>query len=417
METATEKELKGEISGLADLIKQKHAEFAKELETAKKDGLEFDKIKNIAVKAEETLETLLGWQKKAQDQLDALDIKSQAKGTIREKSFNDLLIEGLMVHKDRLSQIKGDSTIGGLKLDVKAAATMLISTNYSGGTVGLTSWDNTFTPVVRRDPFLRQLFNVRPVSGMYIAWAEQANRDGAADTVAEGATKPLVDFDIVEASKKVEKIAARAKASKEMMDDIPYFVSELNQELVYDVNIKLDSQLYDGNGTTPNLKGIKTYATTLSVAGLPFATGVQTPNRADVLFVAAAVVKNNLFNPNYALVNPLDVAMMMLDKDTQGNGLTRAYVGTDGGLYVGNMRIVENTGVPVGEFVVGDFTKAILGIREEVNIQVGYENDDFSKNLVTVIAELRAVSYVKTNHLNAFVKGSFATVITAITKP
>ncbi len=52
-----------------------------------------------------------------------------------------------------------------------------------------------------------------------------------------------------------------------------------------------------------------------------------------------------------------------------------------------------------------------------MNIQVGYVNDDFTKNLVTILAEMRAVHYVKSNHYGAFVKGDFATAIAALVTP
>ena len=52
-----------------------------------------------------------------------------------------------------------------------------------------------------------------------------------------------------------------------------------------------------------------------------------------------------------------------------------------------------------------------------VAVQMGYENDDFTKNLVTILAEARAVHYVKTNHLAAFVYGDFSDAITALEKP
>ncbi len=48
-------------------------------------------------------------------------------------------------------------------------------------------------------------------------------------------------------------------------------------------------------------------------------------------------------------------------------------------------------------------------------MKVGYENDDFTKNLMTILVEARTVHYIKNNHLNAFVQGDFATAIAAIT--
>jgi hypothetical protein len=52
-----------------------------------------------------------------------------------------------------------------------------------------------------------------------------------------------------------------------------------------------------------------------------------------------------------------------------------------------------------------------------MEIQVGFVNDDFTKNLITVLAEMRATHFVKSNHYGAFVKGDFATAIGLINQP
>lgn len=414
------KELDEIGKGIKQLVEEAKKEVKESLDKqASKEDIEAlkkehqKKFDDYAKKHDERFEKL-------QEQADALETKSKGAKAEPEKikQFSEQVVDGVkaaLPSKAEIDKFKENSK-SNLNFNVKAAADMSLS-NYSGGVVGLTSWDSELVRPPLRQPYLRQLVTTRPVSGLYVAWAELANRDGAANTVAEGAAKPQIDFDIVEASKKVEKIAAFIKASKESLDDIPFLRSEINLELVTEVNLKLDQQIYAGNGTTPNLKGITQYAPVISVVGLPFALGVATPNRADVLYVAAAVVKNSLFRPNFALVNPLDAAMIWLDKDTQGNSLQRIYLRQDGQLMVGDLMIVENTGVTVGTFVVGDMSKDILGIREEVNIQVGFVNDDFTKNLITILAELRAVNYIKTQNVNAFVQGTFSTVITAITKP
>lgn len=416
----TEELLKKGIEEATAEIKKSHQGFVDELKRIQADG---GTTKELCEKAMESLEKQEKSLKALQEQLDAIEIERNRPGYKAGKvqSFQDMLVDNMTKHATTMLALKDDGAAKGFSMDMKAAATMLIGTNYTGGTIGLTTWDPEFARVQRRQPFLRQFLRTRTVGGMYIAWAEMANRDGAADTVVEGAAKPQIDFDIVESSKKVEKIAAWIKTSKEMLADIPYLASEINQELVESVELKLDSQLYDGNGTTPNLTGIKTYASTVSFTGTPFLTangGVPNPNpgRAEAIVATAAVIRaQSFFSPNLAIVNPLDYAMIEMRVNSFGDTSDLAYVRSEGGgLYVGNIRVIENTGVPVGEFVVGDFTKDVLGIREEVNIQVGYVNDDFTKNLVTILAEMRAVNYVKTNHLGAFRKGVFATVIAAI---
>jgi HK97 family phage major capsid protein len=263
---------------------------------------------------------------------------------------------------------------------------------------------------------MRELVRVLTTDNMYIAWAEQANADpGVAGTVAEGAAKPQTDFDIVERTAKVEKIAVWIKVSKEALADIKFLRAEINTELRELIDLKLDEQILSGDGTSPNLRGILTVAPTFAAVST-LALAVATPNRFDVIMAAVAQIAAANFTANTVVLNPADYYAMQLVKDGEGRYLMPPFSTVDG-MNIAGLRVVANNGVAVGTFLVGDFKKASLAIREDVNIQVGYVNDDFTKNLVTILAEMRAVLYIKTNWLNAFVKGTFTTAITALTKP
>jgi HK97 family phage major capsid protein len=289
--------------------------------------------------------------------------------------------------------------------------------NYSGGTVGLSQWDSAFALVPRRMPKIRQIVNSFGVTEKYVAWAEQSARDGGAGNTAEGAAKTQADFDIVEANKLVEKITAYTKVSKEALADIKFLNREINNDLVSLIEAKLDTDLYGGSGTTPVIKGITTYAPTISLTSTPFATaggGVPNANHLDVLRAAKYTVEAAFFQPNYIVLHPVDVARIDMLKSSTGEYLLHQAAGQFAFKSFYGLPIIESTVVTAGTFLVGDFSKSNLGIREEINISVGYENDDFTKNLVTILAEMRAVHYIKTNHVNAFVKGTFATVISAM---
>jgi len=55
------------------------------------------------------------------------------------------------------------------------------------------------------------------------------------------------------------------------------------------------------------------------------------------------------------------------------------------------MAVTEAEGVPVDTAVVGDFaTGAMLFVREDAQIRTGLINDQFVRNMQTVLAELRA---------------------------
>jgi hypothetical protein len=76
--------------------------------------------------------------------------------------------------------------------------------------------------------------------------------------------------------------------------------------------------------------------------------------------------------------------------------------------------VVTSTNIAPDTFLVGDMSKSNVRIRENMNLQVGYVNDDFQRNMVTILAEMRAAHYVKNNQVEAFVTGDFTTAIAAL---
>lgn len=319
-------------------------------------------------------------------------------------------------YANAIEKITSVSEKGGMvNLDVKAVGTMSITTNYSGGQVALSQLESGVARIARRKPFLRQLVNVAGTVSKYITYIEQKNPEGGADMTAEGALKSQADFDLVEVSKAVKKVTAWIKVSKEMVADLPFMRNEIDTELMELVELKLDSQILSGNGTGDNLEGILQNATAWSAGG--FALTIPTPNEFDVLRVAIAQIQGLEFNANYIVLHPEDCAKMELTKTSQGEYTYAMSYIVDGVVRVKSVPVIENTGMSAGTFLVGDFSKSNLRIREDLNVQVGYVNDDFTKNLMTILCEARAVHYVKSNHYGAFVKGTFSTAKTALLKP
>ena len=54
--------------------------------------------------------------------------------------------------------------------------------------------------------------------------------------------------------------------------------------------------------------------------------------------------------------------------------------------------------------------------RFEASLGFSSVDKDFTQNMMTVLCEARAVHYVKSNYVGAFVKGTFATDKAAIAK-
>lgn len=299
-----------------------------------------------------------------------------------------------------------------VQITLKAVGTMALSTNTTGQ-IPQAERETGITRIVTRNPFVLELVNVGTIMSNVWEWVEQKNRDGGSAMTAEGALKAQIDFDLVVASANVKKVTAYIKVTKEMLDDVALMRSEIDQELTELINLKIDDQLLNGSGLTVNLTGINTNAVAWSAGA--FALAIPTPTKWDVLRTAINQVRVNLFEPNYILMHPTDVTGMELSKDNTGQYIMPPFATLDGTV-VSGIRVVANTGIALDSFLVGDFSKAGVRFKEGLTINIGYENDDFTKNLVTILAEARLVQRVKSNHYGAFVKGILSTAITNLTK-
>lgn len=321
-----------------------------------------------------------------------------------------------------LKRIKEDGTIGkiiegsssGMVSVTKAAATMLESTNISGGNVPVEQRIAGLNTVASRRVRLLDILAKGLASSNIISWVYQANKDGAAGGTAEGASKNQIDFDLVVASQAVVKRTAYIKVSTEMLDDIAFIESEINNELMRELMKDVELTAYSGNGSAPNMNGVLTTATAFAAGS--FALAVDNANEVDVLVVAMnQIAIANQEAPNYILMHPTDVTKLKLVKvsSTDKRYVERlAMIG--GSLSLDGVPIIETTLVTAGTYLIGDFSKATLYTKDAVSIMMGLDGNDLTNNLRTIIAEYRGALVVKNNDRTAFVKGTFATDIAAL---
>ena len=359
----------------------------------------------------------LEYVEKMQLQLDKLDMKlqkktiqngtaasldSELKSMFSEKSFSDQI--------ELLKKSSGNN----VNLDVKAATSITLG-SYAG-TALTTEIDRSIVGPQTNMPFFRDIVNVAPIRGNKVTWINKSAVSNGAGMTAEGATKTQISWTYSEESADVKKITAYVKVSKEALDDLDFLRSEINTDLRQEIELKLDEQIAEGSGVGQNIKGILTYGPTFAVAGTSLAAAVDGANRLDVLRSSVALIRKAKFRANYIAINPVDAALMDMEKGDDNHYILPPFVTADGTRVAGTT-VIESFSIDEGSFLVGDFTKSNLRIREEININLGYENDDFTKNMVTILAEMRAVHYIKLHHVPAFVKGTFAAAIALINKP
>lgn len=389
---------------LAAYYNAENAEFRKNIEAKIEAKAE---AKEIAELQKQLNITLTEQMKSLNDILikQGLEIKKLSKKEKAEyKTSRQLIREGLESQKEILGKMKA-----GEKLTVKTVGTMT-SANISGGNVPVEDRIPGLDIIQTRQPLVLSLINRATTSSNVISWVSQANKEGGAAVTAEGNKKSQADFDLVVHNDSLVKISDFIKVSTEMLEDIDFLESEINNELLRLVELKIDDELLSGHGGA-NINGIITQATAYSAG--TFAGTITSANIKDVLETAISQVSSENFYPNVIMLHPEDITKMRLTKATDGQYIFPTVV-LPTGLEVAGVRVVANTGMTKDKFLVMDSTMATAYFKKDIAINVGYENDDFTKNLVTILGEVRLLLIIKTNKLKAFVYGDITDAIAAL---
>ena len=404
-----------EIKKIASEINEKHEEITKAVEA---------KATNESVEAlKSELEGLVSEKKELeakhetlQKQIDDQNIEMQ--GIRKEltidlaskKSVKEQIHAELTAKADEVSRLKGGERLQ-FSFNIKSAGTMSLSGNVVSGDVPQAQREAGLNIVPVRNPFILDLIQRGSTDSNKIEWVYQLNKDGGAGGTAEGAAKNQADFDITVASVSVKKRTVYIKATEEMLTDTSYMASEINNELIRLLTLDVDNQILSGDNSGQNLNGIVTQATAFSAGN--FANAVDDPNRQDVLRIAINQVHKAFFQPTSIVLNPDDATLMELEKGSDGHYQLPPFMGADG-MSIKGVPVTINTNLTAGKFLVMDGTRATAFFKDDVRIEVGWENDDFTKNLRTILAEARLALRIKTNDLGGFVYGTFSTAITAI---
>ncbi len=322
--------------------------------------------------------------------------------------------KGLMDNIDSLIEMKDNKSTN---ISFKAVGPMLISSNVSGGNVPVEQRLAGLNELPSRTVRLLDIVTRGTAESNVISWVYQANKEGAAGGTAEGELKNQIDFDLVVDSETVKKRTAFIKISEEMLGDISFMESEINNELMRELLKDVEAQVYEGDGTGTNLNGIKTVASAFAAG--TFAGAVDNANAADVLTVAANQIKiGDFVAPNFILMHPSDVTNLKLIKTSSTD---RRYVDRlamiAGQMSLDGMPIIESTLVTQDEYLIGNFDLATVYDKGSIRIEVGRDSDDFTKNMVTVLAEWRGLNLVKNNDRGAFVTGTFSVDAAALETP
>ena len=299
---------------------------------------------------------------------------------------------------------------------LKVAGDMTLAGNVTG-TVPQAQRLEGINDIAEREAKTYSLFPKLRTAGNTIEWVYETAQDGTIDGTAEGAAKDQIDNDFVVTSVALVKRAAYFKVSTEMLDDASFMEGWLRNKLIVRLFLDVDNQALNGNGSAPNMNGILNQATVFAAG--TFANTVDNANDVDSLVVAANQIR--LANHNGSLtimMHPSDVAALKLEKlSATDKRYVERLMMVGSTLTMDGIPIIENTNITAGDFLIGDFGKATIVEKSGIDIQVGLDGSDFTKNMRTILAEWRGQLFVQNNDTTAFVKGTFATTNAALETP
>lgn len=259
-------------------------------------------------------------------------------------------------------------------------------------------------------PIVSQFRNVPWVFGLcnlvnvgfedkFFMWFDEQVKDGASANVAEGGTKPGVQYKYELKSEKYKKEAVLLGFTEEFSLDFARLQDDITSKARIDLINRINSSV---------IANIKASATAYA-DGANFQ--ITNPNDYHVIAAMCAQVENNTFAlmANTAVMNTRKKYKLGTLVDGQGRWLNVPDV-------CSHLAFVSNPAVAADDILVGDFKQYNIALRGGMIVRIGYNGTDFAENRFSQVIEQYYFDYISAIRKAAIVKGAdFATVKQAIT--
>lgn len=401
-------EIKNQLDQIGDIVDSKIEKAFNQAQDNAKGEVEStlkSEITNLTNEYNEKMEA-------ATKRMDAIEMESKKtlsgvntktfKGQI-EAAIKDGAIEAL---------VKGNTNAA--RFEIKAGD-MTMANAYTGVVAGETViTDFKFDP--SRSVHVRTLLPIGNTDSQTIRFPKESAYDDGAAATAQGSTLGASDFDITATSVNVEKIGTFMRITEEMLNDTPGLSSYLSARVPGKVLSVEDTEILNGDGSSPNLDGLFTDGAAFVTSGGAFDDAVESANEFDVLIASLNQLALANYQADTILLNPTDFHKIVLLKSTANEYLKNQIIQ---GIQpaINGVPITLNTAVTAGKFLVANLAQASqLWVRDGLGIEFSREDStNFRDGFVTVRAQERVAL---TNYSpNAIVQGTFSTAKAALETP
>ncbi|TPW28604.1 phage major capsid protein [Martelella alba] len=316
-----------------------------------------------------------------------------------QKSFGSQFVETDEFKSLQHSPRSGSSASMSVKADISTA------TGVAGG-AGAAIVPNRLAGIQglpQRRMTVRGLLMPGTTDSPNIEYVQETGFNNAAAPVAEGVLKPQSDLRLGDVSTRTKVIAHWFRVNKQTLSDVAQIRSLIDNRLLYGLALAEEAQLLNGDGTGENLHGIIPQATDYDN---PLGAGDETSIDKIRLMMLQAVLAE--YPATGVVMHPADWAWIELLKDSTG----RFIIGNPQGSIAPSLwglPVVSSPAMSIDKVLVGAFDMgAQIFDQWASRIETGFQNDDFTKNKVTILAEERLALAVY--RPEAFIYGDFGRV-------
>ena len=246
----------------------------------------------------------------------------------------------------------------------------------------------TVVPAALRPVQVLDLIPQGETSQAAIVYMEETTATNTAAETNEGAAYPQATLVLTERTSNVRKVSEHLPVTDEQLEDIPQVQGYINGRLVFFVRQRLDNQVINGDGSAPNLRGM------LNVVGIQTQAKGTDPG-PDAIFKAMVKVRiTGRAMPSGVIVHPTDWQNIRLLRTAEG-----VYIWGNpseaGPERIWGLPIAQADSLSAGTAIVADFVNFTeLDFRRNLDVQVGYNNDDFTKGQKSIRADVRCAFVV-----------------------
>lgn len=223
-----------------------------------------------------------------------------------------------------------------------------------------------------------------PTAHAKIVYMEETTRTHSAAEKAEGTAYAESTFALTEKESDVRKITDSLPVTDEQLEDVAGAEAYIDQRLMFGVRQRLDNQIINGDGISPNLKGV------LNVAGIQTQAKGADP-AIDAIHKAITKVRvTGRSEPTAIVIHPTNWEALRLTKTADG-----IYIfgnpSEKGATTIFGLKLVVGDVIAAGTALVGSFLPQWVGLYERrgVTVTVGTIGSQFTEGKKTIRAEGR----------------------------